>query len=115
MERRQANRVEVNLDAYWEGLLAQCSGLVVDLSGTGCFILTSDRVVPNELVRLTLNPSSSDCVHVWGQVVYQVSEMGFALRFLTRGEGEGESNSEHAALWQLLAQLDGAPEAQACA
>jgi hypothetical protein len=110
MERRQADRLMVNLDAYWEGLLAQCSGLVVELSETGCFILTSDRVVPNELVRLTLNPSSGVSVHVWCEVVYQVPEMGFALRFVSQDEGDDEC----APLWQLLTRLHDAQSAQAC-
>lgn len=109
MDRRQAARLMVNLDAYWEGLLAQCSGLVVELSGTGCFILTSDRVVPNELVRLTLNPHSGERVHVWGEVVYQVSEMGFAIRFLSQDESDMD---EHIALSQLLTQLHDTQGAQ---
>ena len=85
-DRRQRERVRVSLDAYWEGLTAQCAGLVVDLSETGCFILTSDRVVSRETVRLELRPSWGGRVYAWGEVVYQVAEMGFALRFVHDGE-----------------------------
>src|SRR5919112_832078 len=81
-DRRQKERVRVSLDACWEGLTAQCGGLVVDLSEAGCFILTSDRVVSRETVRLELRPSWGGRVYVWGEVVYQVAEMGFALRFV---------------------------------
>ena len=85
-ERRQRERVRVSLDACWEGVTAQCGGLVVDLSEAGCFILTSDRVVPRETVRLELRPRWGGRVYVWGEVVYQVAEMGFALSFVRDGE-----------------------------
>jgi hypothetical protein len=80
-DRRQTERVKVSLEARWEGLFAQCSGLVVDLSATGCFILTSDRVTENELVRLELPLPTGRSLHLWGEVVYKIAEMGFALRF----------------------------------
>jgi hypothetical protein len=110
-ERRSTQRARVQIDACWEGFTAECGGLVVDLSETGCFILASDLVTPNELVRITLNPSSNEQIRLWGQVVYQVKEMGFALRFLGHGEG-----GDHSALWQLLTRLRGTQEeAKACA
>lgn len=87
-ERRGKDRARVQIDACWEGQRAQCGGLVVDLSETGCFVLTSDRVAPNEVVRLTLDPTSERRVHLWGEVVYQVADMGFALRFVHRHDAE---------------------------
>ncbi len=87
-ERRSKPRAHVKLDACWEGQSAQCGGLVVDLSETGCFILTSDRVVTGEVVRLTLDPASDRRVHLWGEVVYQIEEMGFGLRFVHKHEAE---------------------------
>lgn len=86
-ERRGTERVRVKLDATWEGLTAHCGGLVVDLSERGCFILTSDRVTPRELVRLELHPRAGERLSVWGEVVYQVPEMGFALRFVAGEDG----------------------------
>ena len=80
-ERRQAERVKVALDAHWEGVLAQCSGMVVDLSVTGCFILTPDQVRTKELIRIEIEMPTGGRVYLWGEVVYQISEMGFALRF----------------------------------
>ena len=80
-ERRQTERVKVALDAHWEGVLVHCSGTVVDLSVTGCFILTPDQVQPQELIRMEIEKPTGGCIYLWGEVVYQVSEMGFALRF----------------------------------
>lgn len=89
-DRRQAERVKVSLEARWEGLFAQCGGLIVDLSVQGCFILTSDRVTENELVRLEVLLPTGRAMHLWGEVVYRVPEMGFALRFaqLTQAEAD---------------------------
>jgi hypothetical protein len=89
-ERRRAERAKVNLDAHWEGVLAQCAGVVVDISLTGCFVLTSDLVKTNELVRLEIRLPEGERLYVWGEVVYQMSEIGFGVRFtlLTQGEAQ---------------------------
>jgi PilZ domain len=87
-DRRSAERVQVSLDARWEGVLAQCEGTVVDLSSAGCFILTSDLVMPEELIRLEVRLPTGNTLYLWGEVVYQLSEMGFAVRFTGTGEAE---------------------------
>jgi len=95
-ERRQADRVYVQLNARWEGVLAQCEGHVVDLSATGCFVLTSDRVKPKELIRVEIQLPTEGWLFLWGEVVYRIEEMGFALRFT------GVSDMEQAMLDLLL-------------
>ena len=89
-ERRGAERVEVSIDARWEGVAAQCAGTIVDLSVTGCFILTSDLVTEDELIRLELLTPTGGSIYLWGEVVYKLSEMGFALRFTGMGDAERE-------------------------
>ena len=71
----------MNFDAHWEGVLTQCAGIVVDISLTGCFVLTSDLVKTKELVRLGIRSPEGECLYVWGEVVYQMSEIGFGVRF----------------------------------
>ncbi len=88
-ERRIAERIKVNLQVRWEGVVAQHEGSVVDLSSTGCFILTDDRVKPNELIRMEIELFKDNWVHLWGEVIYQISEMGFALHF-TGTDDEGQ-------------------------
>ena len=86
-ERRTADRIRINLKARWEGLFSQGRGAICDLSPAGCFVLTGGEVTAGELVRLEIHfPSRIDLV--WGQVVYAVAEMGFALRFAFTGDGE---------------------------
>lgn len=89
-ERRGAERVQVTIDARWEGVAAQCAGTIVDLSVTGCFILTSDLVTEGELIRLELMTPTGGSIYLWGEVVYKLSEMGFALHFTGMGEAERE-------------------------
>jgi hypothetical protein len=86
-ERRTAERIRINLQARWEGLFSQGRGAICDLSPTGCFVLTGGEVMTGELVRLEIYyPSRIDLV--WGQVVYAVAEMGFALRFAFSDEDD---------------------------
>ena len=89
-ERRKDERVQVTIDAYWEGVVAQCAGTVVDLSVSGCFILTSDLVTEDELIRLELRMPTGGSLYLWGEVVYKLAEMGFALRFTGMGDAERE-------------------------
>jgi len=76
-ERRRFERVRVDLKVQWEGVLEQKQGTLVDLSVGGCFILTSHLVETRELIRLEIEAALT----IWGEVIYQIEEMGFALRF----------------------------------
>jgi hypothetical protein len=76
-ERRKFERVKVNIKTRWEGVLEQKEGTIVDLSIGGCFILTDHLVETGELIRLEMENS----LVFWGEVIYQVEEMGFGLRF----------------------------------
>lgn len=87
-DRRDAERFQVKLDARWEGVLAQLTGTVVDISSTGCFLLTRDEVTPKELIRIEIRLPTERWISLWAEVVYQISEMGFALRFTGSTETE---------------------------
>ena len=71
----------------WETLKTQGRGFICDLSSSGCFVLSGGEVAQGELARLDLLVSD-EVVIVWGTVVYTISEMGFALRFLFGGREE---------------------------
>ena len=89
-ERRAAERFRIDLHARWEALRAQGRGAVCDLSVLGCFVLTSAEVKPGELIRLEIN-FPKEIALLWGQVVYSVAEMGFALRFAFAEEAHSRS------------------------
>ena len=86
-ERRAAERRRIDLDVRWEGLRTQGRGAVCDLSSLGCFVLTSAAVKPGELIRLEIS-FPQEIAALWGQVVYPVAEIGFAMRFAFGGEDD---------------------------
>lgn len=98
-ERREAQRYQVKLNARWEGVLAQRTGTISDISLSGCFLLTRDDVTPKELIRIEIQLPTERWIYLWAEVVYQVSEIGFALRFT------GSTSTEHTMLNLLLDML----------
>jgi hypothetical protein len=89
-ERRGAERFRVDLNARWEALRTEGRGSVSDLSLSGCFVLTSAEVKPGQLIRLEIT-FPQEVAMLWGQVVYTIAEMGFALRFAFAAEHEKRS------------------------
>ena len=89
-ERRAAERVRLNLKTLWETLVTQCRGTVCDISSTGCFVLSGGELDPGELIRLEIH-FPEDIASLWGEVVYGIAEMGFAIRFKFAGESESRA------------------------
>ena len=89
-ERRTAQRFRTNLSARWESLRTQGRGSVCDLSSSGCFVLSGGEVASGELIRLEL-VLGDEIAPLWGHVIYQVREMGFAARFLLERETDRQS------------------------
>jgi PilZ domain len=92
-ERRATERLRTDVKTRWEGLFSQGRGAICDLSRAGCFVLTGGEVTTGELVRLEIIFPTQIAL-VWGQVVYAVAEMGFALRFAFSDEDEGRAFHE---------------------
>lgn len=80
-ERRLAPRVRVNLRTFWEGATMRQEGAVTSLSKTGCFVLTGGKVESKELIRLEIDISDQFPLFLWGEVVDEAYEIGFAVRF----------------------------------
>ena len=89
-ERRKADRLRTNINVRWETLTTQGRGAVCDLSSSGCFVLTGGEVMPHELIRMELS-LPDDWLTLWGHVVYTISEMGFAVRFVFGSGADQES------------------------
>ncbi len=87
-ERRTHGRARTDLRARWEGVLESREGTLVDLSVGGCFILTTGAVQSGELLRLDILLPSGRSLLLWGEVVYVMEEMGFALSFTGAGGDE---------------------------
>jgi len=89
-ERRHAERISLSLPVRWESLTTHGRGTVCDLSGSGCFLLSARGARAGELVRLEID-FGNHLVFAWGDVVYDVEEMGFALRFIFSEENEARA------------------------
>ena len=87
-DRRITGRVKVSLKVTWEGFLAILQGEIVDLSTTGCFVLSDDKVRPGELIRLEIRLPKGAALYLWGEVVYQMTEIGFGVRFTGAEDAE---------------------------
>lgn len=91
-ERRGSKRVQTHLPARWESASAVHEGKIIDISSSGCFILTAEQVRTNELSRVDRLQSSEPIVievkfaenewmQLYGEVIYKIDKMGFAVRF----------------------------------
>ena len=92
-ERREAERLRIDLKVRWEALRTQGRGAVCDLSSLGCFVLTGADVNPGDLIRIEIK-FPQEAVWLWGHVVYAVAEIGFALRFTFADDSEKQSLSQ---------------------
>jgi hypothetical protein len=98
-ERRTAPRFRTNLNVRWETLRTQGRGEVCDISSSGCFILTGGHVEDRELVHMEML-LPDEVATLWGNVVYTISEMGFAVHFLR------ESGADERSLRVVLKNLN---------
>jgi hypothetical protein len=80
-ERRTAPRFPTSLNVRWETLRTQGRGEVCDVSSSGCFILTGGHVQERELIHMEMQLADEVAI-LWGNVVYTIGEMGFAVHFL---------------------------------
>jgi hypothetical protein len=98
-ERRTAPRFSTNLNVRWETLRTQGRGEVCDISSSGCFILTGGHVEDRELVHMEML-LPDEVATLWGNVVYTINEMGFAVHFLC------ESGADERSLRVVLKNLN---------
>ena len=90
-QRRRVPRVSVNLPARWEGVLEKHEGNIVSLSVEGCFVLSGGKVEPGELIRLEIDVPDDEPIYVWGEVVDEADEIGFAVRFDLTDDDEDQA------------------------
>lgn len=93
-ERRLDARVRVNLPARWESFLTQQEGTIVDLSRTGCFVLSGGKLEPNELIRLEITLSDGERIYPWAEVTQAEEDIGFSVCFTSMDEDERERLEE---------------------
>lgn len=89
-ERRRHERLSVYLHVKWEGLLGRYEGMLSDISAGGCFILSDEKVVVRELLRLEIQLHTGEWVRVWGEVTNAFPPVGFGVMYTEVDDEEGE-------------------------
>ena len=81
-DRRSEERLEVCLDAVWDGKSGNYDARVTDLSEGGCYLDTMGEAITGELVSFKLQLPGSEWLELSGEVAHQCPPMGFGLRFV---------------------------------
>ena len=81
-ERRREGRLEVCLDAVWDGKSGNYTARVTDLSEGGCYLDTMGEAQSGEVVSFKLQLPGGDWLELTGEVAHQSPPMGFGLRFV---------------------------------
>ena len=89
-DRRAILRKNVSIDVEWEGVNGRLPGVLSDLSGAGCFVLSSGEVAEGDTIKLFLPLGEGMKVEVIGEVRNCVFEIGFALRFTHETEAQND-------------------------
>jgi hypothetical protein len=89
-ERRRHERLTVYLRVKWEGVVGRYEGMLSDISAGGCFILTDEKVVVRELLRLEIQLHTGEWVKVWGEVSNSFPPVGFGVMYTEVDDEDGE-------------------------
>ncbi|HKO61905.1 MAG TPA: PilZ domain-containing protein [Pyrinomonadaceae bacterium] len=80
-DRRIDERVSTNLAVKWDGQSGVHEARVEDLSLGGCFVNTTGRADPGEVVSLSIKLPSGEWLALRGEVVAYQPGIGFGLLF----------------------------------
>ena len=79
--RRGDERVSTNLAVQWDGQSGGHEARIEDLSLGGCFVNTTGRVDPGEVVSLSIKLPSGERLSLRGEVVSYQQGIGFGVLF----------------------------------
>ncbi len=78
--RRSDERVSTNLAVRWNGQSGGHEARIEDLSLGGCFVNTTGRVDPGEVVSLSMKLPSGEWLPLRGEVVSFQQRIGFGVK-----------------------------------
>jgi len=81
-DRRNEKRLEVCLDAAWDGKSGNYSARITDLSEGGCYVDTLGEAQVGEVLSLKLQLQNGDWLELTGEVAHQMPPLGFGIRFV---------------------------------
>lgn len=89
-DRRREERLEVCLDAVWDGKSGNYTARVTDLSESGCYVDTLGEAASGEIVHFKLQLPGGDWVDLAGEVAHRTPPLGFGMRFVNPSEEQIE-------------------------
>src|SRR5215203_4879073 len=81
-DRRSKPRLNVSLDAVWDGDGEKHSARVTDLSEGGCYLDTVGEVLAGEIVAFRVLLPDDDCLYLEGEVKHHRPNIGFGVQFV---------------------------------
>jgi PilZ domain len=81
-DRRDKRRIEVSLDATWDGASGTYNARVSDLSETGCYVDAINETIQGEILHLKILLPGGDWLELNGEVTHSFTTVGFGLRFM---------------------------------
>jgi PilZ domain len=80
-DRRREERLDVCLDAVWDGKSGNYIARVTDLSEGGCYVDTLGEAHVGEIINFKLQLPTGD-LELTGEVAHETPPLGFGLRFV---------------------------------
>jgi hypothetical protein len=81
-DRREDDRIEVCLDAVWDGTMGKYSARITDLSEGGCYIDSLCEAYVGEVIHFTMQLPSGEWLELTGEIAHHVPQLGFGVRFV---------------------------------
>jgi len=81
-DRRNEKRLEVCLDAFWDGNSGKHPARVTDLSEGGCYVDSLGESQVGEVLNIKLQLQNGERLELSGEVAHQMPPMGFGVRFV---------------------------------
>lgn len=98
-DRRSEKRLDVCLDAVWDGNSGNHTARITDLSEGGCYVDSLGQAHVGEVLNVKLQLHDGDCLELTGEVAHQMPPIGFGVRFINLDSEKLEK------LRSLLAEL----------
>ena len=89
-DRRREERLDVCLDAVWDGKSGNYTARVTDLSEGGCYVDTLGDAHVGEIISFKLRTPTGDWLELTGEVAHETPPLGFGLRFVYLADGQLE-------------------------
>jgi hypothetical protein len=80
-DRRRSPRLRTNLKTYWESGAERHEGVVLNLSVTGCFIVTPANVLAGTVIRVEVGQPNLLHMTLEGRAVHILKGRGVGVRF----------------------------------